>query len=77
MNFLNKLFITFISILYLCTPAFAVFDIDTSVDSEIRKKYNPKKIEQDLLPPLPDNLKNDIPIKSNENFSKSATTFLR
>jgi len=71
MNFLNKLFITFISILYLCLPTFAAFDIDTSVDSEIRKKYNPKKIEQDLLPPLPDNLKNDIPLKSNENFSKS------
>ncbi|MBR1943470.1 hypothetical protein IJ843_07025 [bacterium] len=72
MNCLNKLFITFISILYLCLPTFAAFDIDTSVDSEIRKKYNPKKIEQDLLPPLPDNLKNDIPLKSNENFSKSA-----
>ena len=74
MIFLNKLFIIFISIFYLCLPACAVLDIDTSVDSEIRKKYNPKKIEQDLLPPLPDNLKNDIPLKSNENFSAPITT---
>ena len=70
MNCLNKFFISFISIFYLCLPAFADFDIDTSVDDEIRKKYNTKKIEEDLLPPLPDNLKNDIPLKSNENFSK-------
>ncbi len=55
--------------MYLCLPAFAVFDIDTSVDSQIRKKYNTKKIEQDLLPDLPDNLKNDVPIKSNEDFT--------
>ena len=56
--------------LYLNLPVIAAFDIDTSVDDEIRKKYNTKKIEDDLLPPLPDNLKNDIPLKSNENFSK-------
>lgn len=55
--------------MYLCLPAFAVFDIDTSVDSQIRKKYNTKKIEQDLLPDLPNNLKNDVPIKSNEDFT--------
>ncbi len=69
MSYLNKFFITIISFMYLCLPAFAVFDIDTSVDSQIRKKYNTKKIEQDLLPDLPNNLKNDVPIKSNEDFT--------
>lgn len=37
----------------------AVFsaNLDTSIDEEIRKKYNPSKIEEDLgLPPLPKNL---------------------
>lgn len=70
MNCLNRFFILFISMWYLCLPAISAFDIDTSVDDEIRKKYNTKKIEEDLLPPLPDNLKNDVPLKSNENFSK-------
>lgn len=70
MNFLNKFLTVFISLLYLCSPAFAAFDIDTSVDDDIRKKYNTNKIEEDLLPPLPNNLKNDVPLKSNENFSK-------
>ena len=45
-----------------------------SVDSDIRKKYNPNKIENDLLPPLPDNLKNDIPLKSNEDFLTKQNT---
>ena len=70
MKCLNNFFIIFTSMWYLCLPTLAAFDIDTSVDDEIRKKYNTKKIEEDLLPPLPDNLKNDIQLKSNENFSK-------
>lgn len=74
MNFLNKFFIFFISFMYLCLPAFAGFDIDTSVDDDIRKKYNTKKIEDDLLPPLPDNLKQNKKLKSNEDFSAQTTT---
>ena len=70
MNFLNKLLITFIVLNLLSLPTFAVLDIDTSVDQEIRRKYMPNKIENDLLPPLPDNLKNDVPLKSNEDFTK-------
>lgn len=74
MNFLNKFFIIFISFMYLCLPAIAAFDIDTSVDDDIRKKYNTKKIEDDLLPPLPENLKQNKKVKSNEDFSKTTTT---
>ena len=60
--------------MYLCLPAIAAFDIDTSVDDDIRKKYNTKKIEDDLLPPLPENLKQNKKVKSNEDFSKTTTT---
>lgn len=38
---------------FLSTPVFA-FDLDTSVDDEIRKNYNPSKIDDDVaLPALP------------------------
>ena len=54
----------------MCLPALAVLDIDASVDYEIRRKYNPNKIENDLLPNLPDKLKNDKPLQSSEDFTK-------
>ena len=53
---------------YLCS-AFAFFicampayslELDMSVDEEIRKNYNPSKIELDALPPLPE-IKNTAP----------------
>ena len=85
MNFLNKLFlIVFISILTMQSASYAVLDIDMSVDSEIRRKYNPEKAVEDLLSPLPDNLKNDknvppkdesdITTKNNEQVKSTATT---
>lgn len=55
----------------MCLPALAVLDIDASVDYEIRRKYNPNKIENDLLPNLPDKLKNDKPLQSTEDFAKT------
>lgn len=70
MNFLNRIFISLIIFNMMCLPAFAVLDIDASVDYEIRRKYNPNKIENDLLPNLPDKLKNDKPLQSNEDFTK-------
>lgn len=70
MNFLNRLIISLITINMMCLPALAVLDIDASVDYEIRRKYNPNKIENDLLPNLPDKLKNDKPLQSNEDFTK-------
>ncbi len=70
MNFLNRIFISLIIFNMMCLPAFAVLDIDASVDYEIRRKYNPNKIENDLLPNLPDKLKNDKPLQSTEDFTK-------
>lgn len=64
MNFLNRLFITFIIISLITSPTLAsVSEIDMSIDQEIRRQYNPNKIEEDLLPPLPENLKNEIKIE--------------
>lgn len=62
----------------ICLPVFAL-EFDTSIDEEIRKNYNPTKIEQDMsLPTLPkildkNEFQNNIqPIKTNqsESFSK-------
>ena len=74
MNSLNKFFITFITIFILtCQPTLAVLDIDTSVDSDIRRKYNPQKAENELLPPLPDKLKNEKKNKSGNNNTSTTT----
>ena len=49
-----KVLLSFILIFnFICTPVLAI-GLDTSVDDEIRKNYNPEKIEEDLaLPVLP------------------------
>jgi len=70
MNFLNRIFISLIIFNMMCLPALAVLDIDASVDYEIRRKYNPNKIENDLLPNLPEKLKKDKPLQSSEDFTK-------
>lgn len=74
MSFLNKILTTFIIINLIAYPTFAVSDIDLSVDQDIRRKYNPNKIENDLLPPLPDNLKNDIKLKPTETVTPSTNS---
>ena len=48
----KKIISLFILIIFITSQVFA-FELDVSVDEEIRKNYNPGKIEQDVLPPLP------------------------
>lgn len=56
-------------------PAIALPSIDTSVDDEIRTKYDPDKIERDYgLPPLPENLKQEIDNKSKTKTNTTNTT---
>ena len=77
MNFLNKFLISLITFQLLCLPAFCAIDIDATVDYEIRRKYNPNKIEEDLLPPLPDKLKNDVKfIVSASSKAEKAVTYI-
>lgn len=65
---------------YLCS-AFAFFicampayslELDMSVDEEIRKNYNPSKLELDALPPLPE-IKNSTPVTVPQSTSTSTT----
>ena len=50
---MKKFLIVILVINFFCIPIFAL-ELDTSIDDEIRKNYNPSKIEDDMvLPPLP------------------------
>ena len=64
--------------LHLCIlgmPAFAL-ELDTSIDDEIRKNYNPSKIDDDMnsLPPLPKILDIKDPPKSTTAAQKTVST---
>ena len=50
------IYLFFISAILLSSGE--AFELDMSVDEEIRKKYNSTKLEQDVLPELPETLKN-------------------
>lgn len=52
MNFLNKILSVIFSIILLSSQSLAL-ELDLSVDEEIRKNYNPSKLENETLPPLP------------------------
>ena len=68
---MKKFLILFITINILITPALAL-DFDLSVDDEIRKNYNPSKIEEDAsLPQLPSIL--TTPQKSYTPVSNTVT----
>lgn len=52
MNYLNKFFVLLICFNLALAPVSAL-EFDLSVDDEIRKNYNPSKLELESLPPLP------------------------
>lgn len=57
----SKILLFAFCILHFANNTVLAFELDTSVDDEIRKKYNPSKLEQDMaLPALPKILKNNI-----------------
>lgn len=50
----SRILLFAICILHFANNTVLAFELDTSVDDEIRKKYNPSKLEQDMaLPALP------------------------
>lgn len=66
MSVLKKIF----ALLLLSTLSMQVFAqdmVDDSIDSDIKAKYNTKKIEEDLLPELP----KDLPVWDDTVFSPS------
>lgn len=64
-SFVKKIFCIIISIQMFALPCFAL-EFDMSVDEEIRKNYNPSKLELESLPPLP----NIQPAQTSKPISK-------
>ncbi len=69
---MKKILILLLTLLGCSMPIFA-FELDTSVDDEIRKNYNSSKLEDEVLPALPNILSNPTPT-SKPNYTSSTTT---
>ena len=69
---MKKNLILFLILNFLCMPVLA-FDLDMSVDDDIRKNYNPSKLEEDMaLPALPKVL-NEKPYENIKPVNQVAT----
>lgn len=66
----NKLLILLILLFCTVTKASA-FELDMSVDEEIKKKYNSSKLEYEVLPNLPKSVTTTTPPKSTPTYSTS------
>lgn len=68
-----KKFICSALAIFICSmPAYSL-ELDMSVDEEIRKNYNPSKLELDALPPIPE-IKNTAPKASAPASTNNTTT---
>ena len=68
-----KKFICSALAIFICSmPAYSL-ELDMSVDEEIRKNYNPSKLELDALPPIPE-IKNTAPKTSVPASINNTTT---
>ena len=67
-----RLFTALILLLGLLTSSVSAFELDTSVDDDIRKTYNSSKLEQDRLPDLPSTL--TVPNNSSSVVQPSASS---
>lgn len=54
---MKKIVLLLFAILITSAPVFS-YELDTSVDAEIKEKYNSSKLSDEMLPQLPSNLKN-------------------
>ena len=59
-----KFGVRFILLIIFITSSSFAFELDVSVDDEIKQKYNSSKLEQETLPPLPTVLKDKTPSSS-------------
>src|SRR5574344_509857 len=64
---------------FIFVPVLAA-DLDLSVDEDIRRNYNPSKLEEDMLPPLPsilinggNSVKTENPVQTKSVEAKSQT----
>ena len=55
-------------------PGVVAYELDTSVDAEIKQKYNSTKLSDEMLPQLPSNLKNSATSPSSASSGAVTTT---
>ena len=67
---LKKVFITILAI-FIATSSVAALEFDTSIDEEIKQKYNSSKLEYEVLPNLP---KTATPTPTSTSTSTSVPT---
>jgi len=70
---MKKILIIIIAIILYQMPTLA-FELDTSVDEEIRKNYNSSKLEDDVLPTLPKILNEPAIPPSTPNYKTKQTS---
>jgi hypothetical protein len=71
---LNKRIFIFTILLLIFGASSNAFELDTSIDDEIRKNYNPSKLENDTLPDLPNTLKNATGVKAKPDYTQKTIT---
>ena len=69
---MKKIFIILSLIFFTIYPAFS-YELDTSVDAEIKQKYNSTKLSDEMLPQLPSNLKNSATSPSGQSNTGTPT----
>ena len=72
MKIFNKI-VLFTVALFIGIASCSAFELDMSVDDDIRQNYNPSKLENDVLPDLPPNLQQDTQTSTN-NKQKTTST---
>lgn len=63
--------IILILVLLIFVMPVQAFELDWSADEEIRKNYQPSKLEQEVLPGLPSILKEDVPSANTQTVPKT------
>ncbi len=69
-----KKFLCVITFIFLIMPVFA-YELDVSVDEDIKQKYNSSKLSDEMLPQLPQKLKNtsNMSVTPSSNTNSSQT----
>ena len=73
-NSSSKIFIVIFLMLFLVNSVYAL-EFDTSVDAQIRAKYNSNKLNEDVLPPLPSVKNTPAKTTSTTNLPKQNLNF--
>ena len=67
---MKKIIILVFTGLFFMSPIYS-YELDTSIDEEIKQKYNSNKLNEEILPQLPSNLKNSATSSNSQNSSSA------